>query len=41
VFGDRIASLGELSDEDLKMVLSFIDALVTKNRLKALAGAVS
>jgi transcriptional regulator with XRE-family HTH domain len=41
VLGDRIASLGELSDEDLKMVLSFIDALVTKNRLKALAGAVS
>lgn len=41
VLGDRIASLGELSDEDLKMVLSFIDALVTKNRLKALVGAVS
>ncbi|HUB70605.1 MAG TPA: hypothetical protein VL984_09295 [Acidimicrobiales bacterium] len=41
VLGDRIASLGELSDEDLKMVLSFIDVLVTKSRLKAPAGGVS
>ena len=41
VLGDRIAALTELGEEDLKLVLSFIDALVTKNRLKALAGGVS
>lgn len=40
VLGDRVASLGELGSEDLKLVLSFIDALVTKNRLKALAGGL-
>jgi transcriptional regulator with XRE-family HTH domain len=41
VLGDRLATLTELTDEDLALVLSFIDALVTKNRLKALAGGVS
>ena len=40
VLGDRIASLSELGEEDLKLVLSFIDALVTKNRLKVLAGGL-
>jgi transcriptional regulator with XRE-family HTH domain len=41
VLGDRLAAITELGDEDLKLVLGFIDALVTKNRLKALAGGVS
>lgn len=41
VLGDRLASLGELGEEDLHLVLSFIDALVTKNRLRALAGGIS
>lgn len=41
VLGDRLAALGELADEDLTLVLSFIDALVTKNRLKALAGGIN
>ncbi len=39
--GDRLADVGELGAEDLHLVLSFIDALVTKNRLKALAGGIS
>lgn len=39
--GDRLAALGELGDRDRELVLSFIDALVTKTRLKALAGGVS
>ncbi len=39
--GDRLAALAELSDEDLHLVLSFVDALVTKTRLKTLAGGVS
>jgi len=29
--------IAELGDDDLHLVLSFIDALVTKNRLRALA----
>jgi hypothetical protein len=33
-------TIGELSAEDLTL-LGFLDALVTKNRLKALAGGVS
>jgi transcriptional regulator with XRE-family HTH domain len=33
--------LGALGDHDRQLVLSFIDALVTKTRLKALAGAIS
>jgi hypothetical protein len=36
--GDRLATVSELSSEDLALVTSFIDALVTKTRLKVLAG---
>lgn len=36
--GEHLASLAELSDEDLELVLRFIDALVTKTRLRTLAG---
>jgi transcriptional regulator with XRE-family HTH domain len=32
--GDRLATITELSDHDRELVLSFIDALVTKTRLK-------
>lgn len=39
--GDRLAGLAELGDHDRELVLSFIDALVTKTRLKALAGGIS
>jgi len=39
--GDRLATVAELSSEDLTLLLGFLDALVTKNRLKALAGGVS
>jgi transcriptional regulator with XRE-family HTH domain len=39
--GDRLGTVGELSAEDLTLLLGFLDALVTKNRLKALAGGVS
>lgn len=39
--GDRLGTIGELSPEDLTLLLGFLDALVTKNRLKALAGGVS
>ena len=41
MLGERLANLSELSDEDLKLVLSFVDALVTKTRLRALAGGIS
>jgi len=34
---DQIAAVSELSKEDLALVTSFIDALVTKPRLKVLA----
>ena len=39
--GDRLADLTELGEHDRELVLSFIDALVTKTRLKALASGVS
>ena len=39
--GDRLAHVGELGPDDLALVLSFIDALVTKTRLKTLAGGLS
>lgn len=39
--GPRLAAVAELGDEDLALVLSFIDALVTKTRLKTLANGVS
>lgn len=38
--GDRLATLSELSPDDLHLVTSFVDALVTKTRLKTLAGGV-
>ncbi len=41
VLGERLGTIGELSAEDLTLLLGFLDALVTKNRLKALAGGVS
>lgn len=36
--GDHLNTLTELSPDDLTLVTSFIDALVTKTRLKVLAG---
>jgi transcriptional regulator with XRE-family HTH domain len=39
--GDRLATIAELGDHDRELVLSFIDALVTKTRLKTLAGGIS
>lgn len=39
--GERLAHLAELSADDLTLVLSFIDALVTKTRLKTLAGGIN
>ena len=41
VLGDRLGTVGELSAEDLTLLVGFLDALVTKNRLKALAGGIS
>lgn len=41
VLGDRLATLTELDKHDLTLVLRFIDALVTKNRLHARAGGIS
>lgn len=35
--GDRLAAIAELDDHDLGLVTAFIDALVTKTRLKHLA----
>ena len=39
--GDRLNTLGELGADDLHLVTSFIDALVTKNRLRTLASDIS
>lgn len=39
--GDRLADIGELNAEDRDHLLSVIDAFVTKNRLRALAGGTS
>ncbi|HUR17851.1 MAG TPA: helix-turn-helix transcriptional regulator [Acidimicrobiales bacterium] len=39
--GDRLADIGELGAEDRSHLLSVIDAFVTKNRLRALAGGES
>jgi hypothetical protein len=39
--GTRLSQVSELGEEDLTLVLSFIDALVTRTRLKALAGGLS
>lgn len=39
--GDRLANLHELGPDDLELVTRFIDALVTKTRLKHLAAEAS
>ncbi|MGD0881683.1 MAG: helix-turn-helix transcriptional regulator [Acidimicrobiales bacterium] len=39
--GDRLAVVGELADEDLNLVVSFIDALVAKTRMKALTASIN
>jgi transcriptional regulator with XRE-family HTH domain len=36
--GDRLAAVGELSEEDLASLLNVLDGLVAKSRLRALAG---
>ncbi len=36
--GDNLLAVTELGDDDLKSVQNFVDALVTRARLKALAG---
>lgn len=41
VLGDSLAGVAELGEHDREMVASFVEALVTKTRLKALAGGVS
>jgi len=39
--GEHLAQLAELTPHDQQLVISFIDALVTKTRLKTLANQVS
>ncbi len=39
--GDRLAVVAELADEDLNLVVSFIDALVAKTRMKAHTASIS
>ncbi len=39
--GNRLAALDEINEEDLASLLHMLDALVAKNRLKALAGGIS
>lgn len=39
--GDRLAVVAELGDEDLNLVVSFVDALVAKTRMKALTASIS
>ena len=41
IFGDRLATVGELGDHDRELLLSFLEALVTKTRLKALTAEIS
>lgn len=41
VLGDRLTAVAELGGEDLASLRNVIDALVAKNRLKALAGGIS
>ena len=36
--GDHLAAVAELGDEDLHSVQNFVDALITRARLKTLAG---
>ena len=39
--GDRLSVVAELGDEDLNLVVSFVDALVAKTRMKALTASIS
>lgn len=39
--GEHLHHLTELTDDDQQLVITFIDALVTKTRLKTLAGGIS
>ena len=41
ILGDRLATITELDPPDAALVLSFIDALVTKTRLKRLTAQIS
>lgn len=41
ILGDRLTAVAELGEEDLASLRNVIDALVAKNRLKALAGGIS
>lgn len=38
--GERLEAIGELGDDDRSSLLNVIDALITKSRVKALAGGV-
>jgi hypothetical protein len=39
--GARLTDIGELPDEDRAALLNVLDALVTKHRLKTLAGGIN
>ena len=41
ILGDRLATIAELDPDDQALVMSFIDALVTKTRLKRLTAQIS
>ena len=41
ILGDRLAAIAELNDDDRSSLLNVIDGLVTKSRVKTLAGGVS
>ncbi len=41
VLGDRLSTVSELTEDELGVVLSVIDGLVAKNRLRTLAGGLS
>jgi len=40
-FGDKLADLANLDDSDQAAILKILDALVTKNKLRALTGGAS
>lgn len=41
ILGDRLASIAELNDDDRSSLLNVIDGLVTKRRVRTVAGGVS
>jgi gluconate kinase len=41
ILGDRLAAIAELNDDDRASLLNVIDGLVTKSRVRTLAGGVS